>query len=172
MIDFETLSTEANAVVAAIGAAWFDRKTGQVGKTLEMRVHLPAYLNDQRFHLDPNTILWWLQQERQAIQLTFFTGDTWMPDAAFQNLNDFVKGSERIWCHATFDFPILQYSLKTFGIKPNFKYTSCRDLRTLVDEAGYDYRNHPRQHVHHRALGDVLHQIDYAMACFRINGDL
>lgn len=155
MIDFETFGTSPNACVVQIGAASFD-------KTKQLKINInPQDAQRNGARIDADTVMWWLKQS-DAARNSLSTPPGIEEFLAWQQLNDFLKDAQEIWSHATFDFVILAEALKRLGIKPSFSYRCARDIRTLQ-------ALHPpqvkveRKGVHHDALDDCLHQIDYCM---------
>lgn len=166
MIDFETLGTSADAPVVQIGACYFDRKTGEIGRTFKVNVSLASGVQSGAV-IDASTVEWWVNQSEEA-RKSVFTEDSEDITRAFGEFNKFLQGSQYIWSHATFDFPILQQTLKRLGIKPWFKYKFARDIRTLQDLAGYPEGQTKREGIHHDALDDCKFQVVYCVAAFKI----
>lgn len=158
MIDFETLGNGKYACLVQVGACYFG--DGQTGKTLKLNFDA----EDGQKHgseIDAPTIYWWLQQSPEARasiaeepRVTEYDGLT--------KLNDFLKGAEEVWSHATFDFVILMEALKRRFIKPAFGYKAARDIRTLMAIAPKQAEE-PRAGTHHDGLDDALYQARYVM---------
>lgn len=167
MIDLETLSTKEDAAIVQIGACYFDRHLG-ASKSIndKFMVNIDfSTLNDS--HIDPKTVLFWLQQPKEAQNsITQDQLKVSLKDG-LEHLNTFIGKADYIWCHTTFDFKILQFHLNRLNISPNFRFSSARDLRTLVDLAKYNYKNHPFEGTKHTALDDCLWQISYSVECFK-----
>lgn len=164
MIDFETLGRNPDAPVVQIGACYFDRKTGEIGKTFYMKVD-PVSAVKSGAIMDIEAIQFWLEQSDEARQRVFSKTDAQPIKYAFEAFNDFLGGAQQIWSHATFDFVILQATLRRLGIKPRVNYKSARDIRTLQDLADYP-AGQPRSGVHHDALDDCKFQVSYCVAAF------
>lgn len=160
MIDFETFGNGKDACLCQIGACYFDRKTGAIGAT--MKINVDARTSQRSgAALDADTVYWWLQQSPAAIA-SIVEGPHVHIDDAIAQLNHFLAGAEAIWSHATFDFSILQETVKRLAIKPEFKYKAARDIRTLNDLAGIPKDQWPkREGVHHDALADAIFQAGY-----------
>ena len=167
MIDFETLATTEKALVIQVAAAYFDRHTGNVGKTFKINIDVSSYKDSGlNADIDPNIVLWWLNQSKAAQVSVIEDKESDMFTSrsvynVFNSLNDFLSEANNIWCHTTFDFKILQWYLNELGIVPTFKYYAARDLRTLLDLAEYDHRKHKFNGTKHTALDDCLFQISY-----------
>ena len=163
MLDLETWGTGHNAVIVQVGACYFDRHTGEIGKTLceniDARESIAA-----GFEVDAATIYWWMQQSPEAQRS--ITGDSeYSLVGNMTQLNDFMSKAKCVWSHATFDWVILMNHFKKLGIKPKVHYRAARDLRTLVDLANLKYGNRPRVGTHHNALDDCVFQVGYAVEC-------
>lgn len=167
MIDFETLGTGKNACVIQIGACYFDRLTGEIGDTFFCNVD-PKSAIKSGAEMDADTVYWWMKQSEEA-------RDSVMEPprediyTAFEALNEFLYNARHIWSHATFDFVIMSETLKRLSIRPNFKYISARDIRTLTDLADVrvDAQTFPREGIHHNGLDDCKYQVKYCVACFK-----
>lgn len=163
MLDFETFGNGKNALVIQIGACFFDRVTGEIGYTFKLNVDaVSAAKSGGEF--DASTIYFWLSQSSEAIKSV--TDEPRVPiKDAFILLNDFLKQAKAIWSHATFDFVILQETLKRLDIKPSFRYSVARDIRTLQDlSKGVYAKSFKREGTHHDALEDCKFQVKYCVA--------
>lgn len=145
MIDLETLSTQSDAAVVAIGAAVFnvDEKVIDVG-------HYPILRGAWHGHIDPQTIEWWLNQSKEAQEVTFGpVGRVW-PHQAAEGLGGLWSrhGCTTVWANDPhFDFVILENwwrresCIQTLSRPSNlgpfpFKYNSPRSYRTIRELAG------------------------------------
>lgn len=133
MVDIETLSTRADAVIANIGAVSFNRE--KLLGVWECRVDLKSCL-DAGLEMDADTLKWWFQQSKEAQEATFLGQSVSIRDALIA-LKDFVveEGAERVWSHgATFDIPVLCQAAAIVGV-PNLLpfYWAARDTRTLFE---------------------------------------
>lgn len=162
MLDFETLGNGKDKCLCQVGAIYFDRVTGELGPyykaTIDAESH--AKLGGQ---LDASTVYWWLAQSEEARKSILAENKVDIFPAMVE-LNEFFKGAERIWSHATFDFVTLMDTLKQLGIKPSFGYKSGLDIRTLVYLSGISMSDIPREGTHHDALDDCKHQVKYCVA--------
>ena len=163
MIDLETLGTCNNAVIIQIGACYFDRATGKIGKKLLINVDVESSLK-KGFEVEAHTLYWWLEQSEDARQ-SLIKKKGVSVIAAIKKINTFLKDSECIWSHATFDYVKIEHHLNKLGIKPTFGYRSPRDLRTLVDITDIDLSEYHFDGVQHNALDDCLHQVKYTVDC-------
>lgn len=162
MLDFETLGNGKNAAVVQIGACYFDRVTGEIGKTLDIRI-TPESAVERGGDMDASTVVWWLKQSKEA-QQAVFEGPAVDIDSAFLELNRFLQDAKAIWSHATFDFVILQETMKRLRIHPSYQYRAARDIRTLTDLAPLSMADKAnREGVHHNAIDDCKFQVKYCV---------
>lgn len=161
MLDFETLSTDANATIIQIGACYFNRQTGEIGRTFKVNVDAVSSV-DSGTVIDPQTVYWWLSQSTEAIR-SVTEGEKTNIVKAFSDLNDFLSNVDEIWSHATFDFVILQNTMKRLKIKSQYHYRAARDIRTLNSLAVNKKFDGKRDGVHHDALDDCIFQVKYVV---------
>jgi hypothetical protein len=162
MIDFETLGNGKDKCLCQVGAVYFDRITGELGKEFKATI-------DARSHeviggkIDASTVYWWLAQSEEARQ-SILAEDKKDIKTAMTELNEFLADAEHIWSHATFDFVTLIDTLKQCGIKLSFSYKAGLDLRTLVYLAGIRVSDFVREGTHHDGLEDAKFQVKYAVS--------
>jgi hypothetical protein len=157
MLDLETLGNGKNACIVQIGACYFDRYTGEIGKTFKVNVGAGSDFNGD---IDAKTVYWWLEQSDVA------RNEKLPLVEALTQFNTFTTGASQIWSHATFDFVAICEAYRRCKIQPTFKYKIARDIRTLVDLARVTLDDHKRDGVHHDALDDCFHQVKYCVAAF------
>lgn len=164
MIDLETLGNGENKCVIQIGACYFDRETGEIGKTFECNIDAKS-ATDAGFQLDASTVYWWLGQSDAARQSIL--ADPKLPiKEAFDQLNTFLADAKCIWSHATFDFVTIMETYRKLDIKPLFSYRAGMDIRTLINITGVTFDKTLREGVHHNGLADAIHQVKYCMIAF------
>jgi|ERR1019366_1448477 hypothetical protein len=161
MLDFETFGNGKNAAVCQVGAVFFDRKTGALGKEFFCNIDARSTVKSGG-EIDADTVYWWLDQKQEARDA--LKGQQFDINVVFKDLNEFLGNADAIWSHATFDFVILQETMKRLGIKPKYSYRSARDLRTLNDLAPKDTDAGPFAGTPHNALDDCRNQIKYCVA--------
>lgn len=161
MLDLETFGSNSYAPIVQIGACYFDRDTGHLGKQFSRNI-IPDFKN---FTPDANTIEWWMSQSDEA--RNSLKGNQISLTEALISFNDFVHSKALIWSHSNFDFVILMNAYKILGVKPKVYYKSSRDIRTLTDLAGVSPKVFYRSGVHHNALDDCIFQIQYVTDALR-----
>jgi hypothetical protein len=152
MIDFEALGKDCPC---QIGAIYFDRVTGELGKPFKANIDSTTLLAQP----DAKTVYWWLQQNKEA-QNTLLT-DKQHINHVLTDLVEFLKDAKRIWSHATYDFVMLQNILTQYQIPNNISYKSGLDIGTLVYLAGISIKDIVREGIHHDALEDCKYQVKY-----------
>lgn len=162
MLDFETLGNGNSKCVCQIGAVYFDKTTGELGRSFYVNVDAASHVRVGA-KIDAETVYWWLQQSNEA-RASILAGNKLDVTEAFTQLNDFMADAKRIWSHATFDFVTLTDTLKQLNIEPKFRYTCGLDLRTLSYLANLTVSKTAREGTHHDALDDCKHQVKYAVA--------
>jgi len=162
MIDIETLSNKKDAVITQIGACFFNRFTGEIGETFLYNVSINSSLKIG-LKVNGETIKWWLERSELITWLNNTKELSWV----LANLREFYyKNKEcNIWCHVSFDIPILESAYNLLGQKLPFNFRKIRDLRTLVDIAGIIYNDTPKEGdpKTHNALNDCLFQVGYTV---------
>lgn len=165
MIDLETLGTGKNAAIVQIGAAYFDRNTGNIGATFKRNINLESAVK-LGGEMDASTVLWWLTQHKDAQNSITSVENITDITSALDELNDFLSGAKASWSHASFDMPILMSAMSRSGIKSKLHYRATRDIRTLIDLSGIEIDWSSRKGVHHDALDDCLYQVEYCVKAF------
>lgn len=167
MVDIETMGVGPNAAIMQIGACYFDRLTGEIGRTFEINVDLSSSIASGA-QIDASNVEFWLKQS-EAARTAIVADPKITCYEALAEFNKFCQGAAYIWSHATFDFVILTNAMRRMNIKPMFGYKSARDIRTLTDLASLkrDEGVQIREGTHHTALADAKFQVAYCSACFR-----
>ena len=168
MLDLETLDNKVGAVITQLGAAQFDRTTGVVGYTFLTNINAVSCVN-RGMTIGADTVMWWLAQEKAA-QESLLTPEPIAVERALHHFTEWLVSLRtafddkyRLWCHASFDFPILQRAYELCDMKPIWHYRDYVDLRTLVDLSNINIKNFMNDDVAHNALNDCLFEIRYAV---------
>tara|TARA_X000000368_G_C23048162_1_gene720067 strand:- start:520 stop:1029 length:510 start_codon:yes stop_codon:yes gene_type:complete len=148
VLDLETLSTRSNAAIVSIGAVAIDNL--EIVDEFYVNVD-PKTCKDVGLHIDPITIEWWAEQDREtreALQIN--------PVPLQEALDKFVSwyGSESIpiWGFgANFDVVIMESALQAEGITAPWKFWDIYCLRTLSNVLD---RRLPKKN-NHNALDDA-----------------
>lgn len=135
MLDLETMSTESNAAIIAIGAVKFDPKTKQITDRFYTRVDLQS-CKDAGLDISASTVMWWLQQSEAA--RSEFKGQLPPLRTALAGFTAWMGkmpgdiGHTSVWGNgATFDNVILTNAYSAVGIERPWKYNKDRCYRTI-----------------------------------------
>ena len=163
-VDIETLSTETNAAIIQLGAAYFTSK-GAEPETFLVSVSADWYHNNAHgFHISESTLNWWEKQSdkaKESLKLNLTTSpatmltmfNKWAEEVGFTEAE-----SATIWANSpSFDLAILRNMYAHYELPVPWKYYQERDVRTIVRTFHYQT---PLQQVFtkHRADHDALEQ--------------
>jgi DNA polymerase III epsilon subunit-like protein len=164
MVDIETLSTEANAVILSIGAIKFDRngklpESPEVMDTFYTRIARES-CEVLGMHVDPDTVRWWSTQPADVRDEALEnTSERLTIKDALAQFATWIGKSELVWGHGDdFDCVILGNAFKRCGMKTPWKFWDTRDTRTLFDIAGVRNSDLPANSKHH-PIHDCYRQI-------------
>lgn len=175
MLDLETMGTRAGAVILSIGAVAFNEEGIATHKTpYQFHVHLDII--DQMAkgaHLDPKTVLWWLDQKKEA-QQAIVDGQKSRKINTYTALSDFGNwfremGGEEIWGNgADFDLPLLSDMFQRFSVAVPWGYNKGRCCRTVMALAGVKMGHFGTKNaLAHDALADAIYQASEVAAAMR-----
>jgi exodeoxyribonuclease VIII len=166
MIDLETLGTDPSAPIIAIGAVFFDPKTGKLGAEFSATIDFESAC--ERRTPSDSTIKWWLVQSSDA-RAKVLRGEQHMV-TALRDFTNFVdenikRSNVKPWGNgATFDISMLEDCFKCYDLPTPWKYYNVRDVRTIVDLGkmkGFDRDDIEFEGTPHVALDDAKHQARY-----------
>ena len=169
MLDIETVANTNNTAVIQVAMIRFDW-TGKLGESLVVRLNLDEQLKNG---LDANssTLAWWADTNPKLLH-SLLTEDVEAVSQALTKICQFINFNDYIWCHATFDIPILNNLLHKFGFKTPWAYMKNRDIRTLIDLSGLDLSQYPWDvEKTHDALEDCVFQIKYCTDAYKLLRD-
>lgn len=181
MLDLETMGTKVTAPIVAIGAVEFDRTNGNALSQLYWKINLASAVECGAV-IEPDTVLWWLQQSdaaraqltgagiQMATALVHF--DEWLSRLRMTKgvCCNGADGGVRIWGDgAHFDNALLKAAYERHGLrvpwtyKENACYRTMKDLRpdVVVDRGPY---------LEHHALDDAIHQAKHLSAILKALG--
>jgi len=159
MIDIETLANTSNSVISQVAAIVFDRYTGNIIDGFKRNVDLQTCV-DIGLEMNVDTIEWWLEQDKEAqksilkkprqsikgvlTDLSVFIKKNWAilhnDKETFKNGNGsyttidglFDPLDVKLWCHATFDEPILSNAYNKAGIVEPWHFRGVRDCKFQI----------------------------------------
>lgn len=159
MMDIETLSSKPNAVVTAIGLAYFN-KTEVTGTA----VWYLDYSKDPG-HIESRTVRWWLEQA-EDIRTLNLRGEAPSGDqVAF--VYDALKGRQ-VWGNGPqFDCCIMRDWFTRFGSPCPWHFRDERDCRTMFAIGRALNVTTPPKSNAHDARADAVWQAEYVLAIER-----
>ena len=160
MIDLETLGTNPDAPIIAIGAVLFDPATGEQGATFYEAVDFEDAC--RRGAASGSTIKWWLGQS-DAARAAVVKGEALLEDVLRRFRMFCVEESSAapiVWGNgATFDISILEHAHRQIGRNVPWKFFDVRDCRTVAALGeGLDVDRSMAKGVAHHALDDAVSQ--------------
>lgn len=172
MIDLETLGRKNTSVIVQIAAVAFDPYTGETGA--EFCVNIDAE-NAQNWGLtiDAGTVLFWLEQSREAHQRVFYERKNTLHSAISQfreYASNLVDSEEEliIWGNSpSFDVEILKNAFSVCNIIFPFQFRNERDFRTISKLFPDIAKTHERVGIAHDALDDCRNQIAILHKCYQ-----
>lgn len=177
MVDLETMGAGPKAAVASIGAVAFDPHGDDDPAKIpeERKFYVVLDMRDQvklGREFDPDTIYWWLTQDRAAQstltknQIPTIAGLTKYADWLYGH-RDPLKLDQVVWClGATFDHVILTSMFQAIGRKSPTHYGAQLCFRTIAKFSGVS-RPILRDNMAHNALDDAIKQAIWMQQCVR-----
>ena len=170
MLDLETLGNTSNSVIVQIGAVVFDRKSGNIISDFKINVD-PESAIQRGLEMTTSTVMWWLSQAKEAQDSITKQGEPLFK--ALSLFRDWVAHhcpnpkKARVWCHSSFDFPLINNAFDKCRIEQPWAFYCSRDLRTIVDLSGVNIYTMKRDGTYHDALDDCMHQVKYVIRCMK-----
>lgn len=158
MLDLETLGTSPDAAIAEIGVVLFDLARGALGPTWTVAINLDSAIRTGG-RMDPDTVLWWMQQE-EAPRMRIARGGGLPIETALEELAKWLNENTvepEIWSNgANFDAVILRQAYERTRIECPWDWWNERCYRTVA-------KLHPetpieRTGTKHVALDDAIDQ--------------
>jgi len=159
MTDIETMGVGCNAAMIQLAGCYFDRKTGEIGRTFCENLNLGELL-DYGFTKEPSTEKWWSEQNQDILKDILENNRP--VKEVIREFSLFMSSANYIWCHTNFDFVIIQNYLTHFKER-KMPYKGARDIRTLVDLSGIDLSKYDWSKKTHNALEDCKFQVQYCV---------
>jgi len=162
MIDLETMGTDSNSAIIALGAVEFG--SAGLGEEFYSTIALSSSTH-YGLKINPDTIMWWMQQSDEARGAFKREGDS-----LFNVLNKFItflsaNPDVKVWgCGSDFDNVILANAYKAVNLAAPWKFYNNRCYRTMkglfnkipIDRIG----------AHHNALDDAKSQAEHLVRIF------
>lgn len=166
MVDLETLATSNDAVIASIGAVYFDPRTGALGAQFYANVSMDSCL-ELGLKTSEETLRWWDKQTAEA-RAHLMTPEPRPLKGVLQEFTDWINANGRdpfVWGNGCmFDNVIMSSAYQVCGLRRPWHFRNDRDVRTLValgNAKGLGPEKVKREGVHHNALHDAIYQTQY-----------
>lgn len=176
MLDLETLSTRANAVILEVGYAIFETHVNAVNSSGCWRLRLEEQIDSVHFLRDisASTLVWWTEQSDEARANAFKS----IPRVSIAEFLDEFQSQiewhniQGVWSHGlAFDVPILDDLHKQYGKVVPWHYRTPRDTRTLFWLAGMSSADFVQPTLKHSAEADAIAQAETVqLALKKMNG--
>lgn len=180
VLDLETLGTNHDAPVVAIGMCSFDRRTYQVGEHKFYATIDPQGACRFGARVDGDTIRWWLEQSEEARKELTDKDNTCDPHTAIAMLLQFLADPDAeedhefdhvvLWGNGpSFDCGILASTFERLGVKKPWGHWNERCVRTMLDlypDARHPFPDHKTKH---HALHDAEHEADCLASAFKMH---
>jgi|LGVF01.2.fsa_nt_gb hypothetical protein len=179
--DLETLGNGIKPVIAQIGAASFDIKTGEILDTFKINIDIES-CKQVGLEVNEDTVKWWEVQSQEAKDSVFNSGDkveltkalqkfsSWLikvSDGKINELNMWGKGigADNIWLESAYDAVSLKYPIH---------YQRDKDVRTMLDITSEKSNlsvkeiENLAEHkgIKHDGLSDAIEEAQYLSKCY------
>lgn len=162
MLDFETLSLRKNALLLCAGVVVFDRQTENINSQL-WHLNLTTQSDILKRHIDPQTVIWWMNQSAEAQARVFVPESERVHLATFlHQLKEFLfwNDVERVWCKGpTADGAWLESLCDEMQMPCPVQYRAWRDVRTIEDRLPAGIEFDESDIVPHDPISDCIAQI-------------
>lgn len=149
MIDIETLDTTPQSVILSVGAVRFNpfSNAEPTHKTL-WRPAVEEQLTDGR-SVSNSTLEWWSKQDSAIRERTFTDEGRITVHDFFKQLNKYLVGADKIWCHGPqFDMVIIEDLYSQYKHHKGWAYWQVMDSRTIFNMMPVDPRKQIQQDLH------------------------
>ena len=167
MLDLETMGSDSDAAVVAIGAVKFDPATGKTGEEFYEVVDLQSSV-DAGMRMNVSTVMWWMRQEDEARKKISEVKGVPLRDALVR-FSEWFGDDKPVWGDgATFDNVILSNAYSLTGLKRPWSYRSDRCYRTMKNLKSVPVN---RVGTFHCAVDDARTQAAHLMEILKLVPD-
>lgn len=168
MLDLETWGTGVSAVPIAIGACKFDADT--IIDNFHVAID-PASAQALGLKIDANTILWWMDPERDEARRRWLGMQRVDLASALTGFSEWLGTGTMvtaIWGNgSTFDNVILRTAYEVAGIEYPVRFWQDYCYRTVKQTTDIEL---VREGTHHDALDDAISQAKHLQRIAAVNG--
>jgi hypothetical protein len=165
MLDLETMSTDPNAAIIAIGAVEFDIATQEIGERFYAVIDLASSVKSGGL-IDASTVLWWMKRSDEA-RAEFANGGESI-EVTLRNFSAWIgargrREDVRVWGNgAAFDNVVLATAYRRSEIQQPWLVWNDRCYRTVkgLNRAV----KMQRMGTHHNAVDDAESQARHLLA--------
>ena len=159
MLDIETTGNIPSSAIIQLSMVRFDEE-GNVGDSIHINVNA-----EEQYKLGAkytqSTLDWWQQTNPQLFE-SITTQNVHSVKETLDIVDAFVTQNDYIWCHATFDMPILDNLYHLANRPKPYKYKNVRDIRTIVELSKINLMSYNwEQEKTHDSYDDCIFQIKY-----------
>lgn len=164
MIDLETLGTDPDAAIVAVGAVKFEPMDKSVELDSFYAIIDAESCMPFKFSMSAGTVAWWMHPERAAARKIFHADERVDIVTALDALAQwFGPDSLPVWGNgATFDNVILRTAYEKTGLICPWRFYHDRCYRTVKNFAPHVDMH--REGTHHNALDDAVSQAKHLQA--------
>lgn len=170
MLDLETMSSEPDAAIIAIGAVQFSLREEFVipeissGLAFYRTVSLSSSMS-LGGKCSGSTILWWMQQDDAARRAVCNPAAIHL-SVALSSLNQWMPADARVWGDgASFDNVILRYAYKCAEMAPPWRWSHDRCYRTMKNLHKHILPIEPQ--IKHHAYYDAAVQAEHLTRIYK-----
>lgn len=162
-VDIETLGRTCNAPIIQIAAVEFNPINGDIYDEREWFISWKSLKN---YNMLPeyDSIYWWMVHPSQDVRDSVFNkpqSECVNIKVALTELKNWLqsKNNHQIWCHASFDAPIISTAASKVGLLESpLNYKKIRDIRCLDLLTSVEKIDNTFSNSKHNALGDCQFQ--------------
>jgi len=140
MLDIETLSTETDAAIVAVGAVGFDIMSGET--KYEFLEYVPLKSAMQHGRVDAGTLAWWLGEDLALMKETIVNPGAHPLESVLEAFDRYVAGKfphrpgPCVWANSpTFDCTIMRNAYASLDMEVPWPFREQRDVRTIIGVA-------------------------------------
>jgi len=165
MVDLETMSTEPNAAIVAIGAVAFTEE-GEIRQKFYVPVSLESSMSVGG-HVSASTIEWWMKQSDEARSVFVPENRIHISESLLQFRDWFIHNHGLyLWGNgAAFDNVVLRSAYNACDISAPWEFWNDRCYRTV--KAMRPEIEQDRFGTHHNALDDAFTQASHLIKIWK-----
>lgn len=163
MLDLETWGTTPYSTIISVGACAFGPYAMEPGAVIQDRFEVAIDPASYQGRIDPKTIMWWMDPERDAARAAWFGKPKLDLRVVLDSFTDWLRSvcadtqDLRLWGNGSdFDNTLLRQAYETHAREVPWDFRQNRCFRTLRNIAAFEKENYPA--TAHTALADAENQ--------------